>query len=65
MRVFLLCNLSGKWEIHAEVLSYDRTTNVMRVRLKCGIEHDRIFLPHSKYNRSDFKIETLEDDDNA
>lgn len=62
MRVFLLCNLGG-WHVSVEVLSYDRTTNVMRVR--CGkqygsIEYDRVFLPDSKYNRQDFKIVSVE-----
>jgi hypothetical protein len=56
--VFLLCNLGG-WHVHVEVLSYDRSTNMMRV--KCskqfgGVEYDRVFLPDAKHNRSDFLI---------
>lgn len=62
MRKFLLCNLSGKWEIHAEVLSYDRTTGKMRVRVKCGDEYDRYFLEDSKYNQSDYLIRDEDDD---
>lgn len=66
MRVFLIYKCTdGTERIHAEVLSYDRGTNMMRVRVKCGIEYDRIFLPNSRYNRSDFRIATLKDDDDA
>lgn len=66
MRVFLIHKrIDGTERIHAEVLSFDRATNVMRVRVKCGIEYDRIFLPKSKYNRSDFRIATMKDDDDA
>jgi hypothetical protein len=61
-RTFLLCNLSGRWEIHAQVLAYDPKTGRMRVRVPCGIEYDRYFLADSKYNRRDFLIRNEDDD---
>lgn len=64
MRVFLIYkNVDGTESIHAEVLSYDRSTNMMRVRVKGGIEYDRHFLPNAKHNRSNFRIATTESDD--
>lgn len=64
MRAFLLCNLSGQWEVSVEVLSYDKATHRMRVKTAKrfgSIEYDRIFLPDSKYNRSDFRIIAVND----
>lgn len=65
MRVFLLTNLGGSWRVSVEVLAYDKHTNVMRVKCKNGTVYDRIFLPDSKYNRSDFKLQVLRGDDDA
>lgn len=66
MRVFLIYKgTDGTERVHAEVLSYDRSTSMMRVRVKCGIEYDRMFLPNSRYNRSDYRIATQKDDDDA
>lgn len=56
MRVFLVYVGGAKPRIHAEVLSYDRTTNMMRVKCKNGSEYDRVFLPNSKYNRTDYQL---------
>lgn len=64
MRAFLLCNLSGRWEVSVEVLSYDPATHRMRVKTAKrfgGGEHDRIFNPKEGYNRTDFRIVTVND----
>lgn len=65
MRVFLLCNLTGEWKVHAEVLAYNRATHMIRVRVKSGVEYERVFDPNSKYNRSDYKIVHYEEGTNA
>jgi hypothetical protein len=59
VRAFLLCNLTGRWEVSVEVLSYDPATHVMRVKTAKrfgGIEYDRVFDPRSKYNRQDYRV---------
>lgn len=64
MRAFLLCNLSGQWEVSVEVLSYDKATNRMRVKTAKrfgGDEYERIFLPNSRHNRTDYRIITVND----
>jgi len=65
MRMFLVWVGSDPHHISVEVLSYDRTTNMMRVRCKDGTEYDRIFLPKAKHNQRDFKLVTTEDDEDA
>lgn len=62
MRAFLVWIGTEPHRIHFEVLSYDRATHRMRVRCKNGVEYDRIFDPKSKYNKSDYKLVTENDD---
>jgi hypothetical protein len=64
MRAFLLCNLTGRWEVSVEVLAYDPETHRMRVKTAKrfgSIEYDRIFDPKGKYNQRDYRIITADD----
>ena len=61
MRLFLY-HLRTK-QYHAEFLSYDPATHMARVRVRGGIEYDRVFLPDAKHNQEDFQLVTVEDDD--
>lgn len=63
MRVFLVCLLGKKEWIAGEVLQFDRSTNRMLLRLKNGAVVDRVFDPKGRYNRTDFRLATYEDDD--
>jgi hypothetical protein len=65
MRVFLVWIGTEPHRIHYEVLSYDRATHMMRVRCRDGTEYDRSFNPNLKYNKTDFKLVTTEDDEDA
>lgn len=62
MRVFLVWIGTEPHRIAHEVLSYDRASHVMRVRCRDGTVYDRIFDPKMKYNRSDYKLVTENDD---
>lgn len=62
MRVFLVWIGSTPNRVHFEVLSYDRTTHMMKVKCKDGTVYDRIFDPKMKYNRTDYKLVTENDD---
>jgi hypothetical protein len=63
MRVFLVCLLGEKAWISGEVLAYDRDTKLMRIKNRDGFVYHRYFNPRSRYNRSDFRLETTETDD--
>jgi hypothetical protein len=64
MRTFLLCNLSGQWEVNVEVLGYDTETKQMLVKTSkrhgC-IQYARFFDPATKYNRSDYRVVKVND----
>ena len=63
MRVFLISRFRGEEKIHAEVLWYDKTTHRMKVRVKCGIEYERYFDPNGRYNKIDYRIAIVENED--
>jgi hypothetical protein len=63
MRVFLLWVGTEPHRIHFEVMEYDRASHRMLVRCRDGTEYWRGFDPNMKYNRTDYRLVTDEDDD--
>jgi hypothetical protein len=62
-RVFLTCLLGEKEWISGEVLAYDPSTQMMRIKNRNGFVYHRVFNPRSRRNQTDFRLETLESDD--
>ena len=63
MRTFLVCLLGKKEWIMGEVLAFDKETKMLRIKLKDGMVRSWHFDPKLRYNRSDFRFATTENDD--